>query len=53
MACAAEFWDYKVRCPECGAPTISNEDGDRWCANVGGWEDVNGCDWEVKGSIDG
>lgn len=41
------FVDHGYRCPKCMAGTFVTNDGMRFCANLGGFED-DGCDWNEQ-----
>ncbi len=42
---SVDFVDYNIKCPDCGAGTVLSDDGIRVCANLGGWEEGDGCSW--------
>lgn len=41
----ATFVCCGVACPRCGAGTFVGDDGVRFCVNIGGWEEGDGCSW--------
>lgn len=43
----ATFVSCEVVCPRCGAGTFVGDDGVRFCANIGGWEEGDDCSWRA------